>query len=294
MSAKNVPVQRLTEGSRPGLARHFLSLDREDVRLRFGVVIPAAAMAEYVERIDFDTDAVFGVYDEELALAAVAHVAFTGDMAELGVSVLPDHHRSRARHRAPRARGRARAQSFRDAAVHVLPRRERRDDAYRAQARNEDLRRYRRRPTRFSSLPPRIGIGAGEFVEQRRPVRLRAQVARHADQRAQCAGAPAGRLTPMDAPKPSRHRIVIVGGGAGGLPFRDLGSLVSLGELSAVGNLMGRLIGGSLLIQGLIARWMYASLYKMHQASILGYIGVALDTVGSFLRRRTAPRVKLH
>jgi len=76
--------------------------------------------------------------------------------------------------------------------------------------------------------------------------------------------------------------------------FRDLGSLVSLGELSAVGNLMGRLIGGSLLIQGLIARWMYASLYKLHQAAILGYAGVALDTIGRFLSRRTAPRVKLH
>ena len=76
--------------------------------------------------------------------------------------------------------------------------------------------------------------------------------------------------------------------------FRDLGSLVSLGELSAVGNLMGRLIGGSLLIQGLIARWMYASLYKLHQAAILGYAGVVLDTIGRFLSRRTAPRVKLH
>ena len=89
MSAKNVAVQRLSEGSRPELARHFLSLGREDVRLRFGVVISAAAIAQYVERIDFDADAVFGVYDEELALAAVAHVAFTEDMAELGVSVLP-------------------------------------------------------------------------------------------------------------------------------------------------------------------------------------------------------------
>jgi len=76
--------------------------------------------------------------------------------------------------------------------------------------------------------------------------------------------------------------------------FHDLGSLVSLGELSAVGTLMGRLVGGSLLIQGLIARWMYASLYKLHQVAILGYLGVALDTVGRFLRRRTEPRVKLH
>src|ERR1022692_386556 len=76
--------------------------------------------------------------------------------------------------------------------------------------------------------------------------------------------------------------------------FRDFGSLVSLGELSAVGNLMGRLIGGSMLIQGLIARWMYVSLYKMHQLSIYGYGRVAFDTVGRFLRRRIEPRVKLH
>ena len=54
--------------------------------------------------------------------------------------------------------------------------------------------------------------------------------------------------------------------------FHDMGSLVSLGELSAVGSLMGRLVGGSLLVQGLIARWMYASLYKLHQVSIFGYL----------------------
>ena len=53
--------------------------------------------------------------------------------------------------------------------------------------------------------------------------------------------------------------------------FRDYGSLVSLGELSAVGTLMGRLIGGSLLVQGLIARWMYVSLYKLHQVSLFGF-----------------------
>jgi NADH dehydrogenase len=76
--------------------------------------------------------------------------------------------------------------------------------------------------------------------------------------------------------------------------FRDLGSLVSLGELSAVGNLMGGLIGGSMMIQGLVARWMYWSLYKLHQASIHGYLRVALDTIGRFLRGRMEPRVKLH
>jgi NADH dehydrogenase len=76
--------------------------------------------------------------------------------------------------------------------------------------------------------------------------------------------------------------------------FHDYGSLVSLGELTAVGNLMGRLIGGNMLIQGLIARWMYESLYKMHQVSLLGVLRVTLDTMGRFLRGRATPRVKLH
>ena len=76
--------------------------------------------------------------------------------------------------------------------------------------------------------------------------------------------------------------------------FTDFGSLVSLGELSAVGNLMGRLIGGSLLVQGLIARWMYVSLYKLHQVAIFGYLRVALDTLSRIVRHRLDPRVKLH
>jgi GNAT superfamily N-acetyltransferase len=88
MSEKTVHVQRLLQASRPALERHFLSLDGEDVRLRFGVTISPDSIVNYVERIDFDADAVFGVHDDELALAGVAHVGFTGDLAELGVSVL--------------------------------------------------------------------------------------------------------------------------------------------------------------------------------------------------------------
>ena len=76
--------------------------------------------------------------------------------------------------------------------------------------------------------------------------------------------------------------------------FNDFGSLVSLGHLSAVGNLMGRLIGGNMVVQGLIARWMYASLYKMHQVAILGWFRVAIDTVSRLVRQRLEPRVKLH
>jgi GNAT superfamily N-acetyltransferase len=88
MSERSVRVQRLVESARPALRQHFLSLDSEDLRLRFGVTLSSPGIVNYVDGIDFDVDAVFGVYDDDLALVGVAHVGFSEDMAELGVSVL--------------------------------------------------------------------------------------------------------------------------------------------------------------------------------------------------------------
>ena len=76
--------------------------------------------------------------------------------------------------------------------------------------------------------------------------------------------------------------------------YRDSGSLVSLGHSSAVGNLMGGLVGGSMLVEGLLARFMYMSLYRLHIAGLHGYPRMMLDTVAHWLRRVTLPRVKLH
>lgn len=76
--------------------------------------------------------------------------------------------------------------------------------------------------------------------------------------------------------------------------YRDFGSLVSLGEHSTVGNLMGGLAGGSLWVDGLFARAMYVSLYKMHEVAVHGYWKTALWTASRALTRRTEPRVKLH
>ena len=76
--------------------------------------------------------------------------------------------------------------------------------------------------------------------------------------------------------------------------YRDFGSLVALGEYSTVGNLMGGLAGGNLFIEGLFARLMYRSLYKMHQLALFGSGKVALDTIAHGFSRRWEPRVKLH
>ena len=80
------------------------------------------------------------------------------------------------------------------------------------------------------------------------------------------------------------------------LPFhyRDFGSLVSLGTLSAVGNLMGAVFRGTFFIEGMMARLMYWSTYQMHLVALHGYLKVGLDMLSQFLRHRTAPRVKLH
>jgi len=84
-----VPVKRLSSADRPALAAHFAQLGDEDRRLRFGSARSDDSLREYVETLDFDRDAVFGAFDDELALAGVAHVAVSPDFAELGVSVLP-------------------------------------------------------------------------------------------------------------------------------------------------------------------------------------------------------------
>jgi len=76
--------------------------------------------------------------------------------------------------------------------------------------------------------------------------------------------------------------------------YRDFGSLVSLGEYSTVGSLMGKLVGRNLFVEGYFARLMYVSLYKMHEYALHGFIKVALDTAVRLINRRTEPQVKLH
>ncbi|MFM7625776.1 MAG: NAD(P)/FAD-dependent oxidoreductase, partial [Gammaproteobacteria bacterium] len=76
--------------------------------------------------------------------------------------------------------------------------------------------------------------------------------------------------------------------------YRDFGSLVSLGEYTTVGNLMGNFVGGNLWLDGLFARWMYQSLYKMHEVALHGWWRTSLTTLARLIAAQTEPRVKLH
>jgi RimJ/RimL family protein N-acetyltransferase len=88
-----VAVQKLNPRHREDIAAHLLALPADDRFLRFGIPATDAGIRAYVERIDFARDRVFGVHAPDLALAAVAHLAFdpASQDAELGLSVERAH-----------------------------------------------------------------------------------------------------------------------------------------------------------------------------------------------------------
>ena len=86
-----IVTRELPRLERAKFATHLRALDTEDRRLRFGLALPDAAIDDYVARIDFGRDAVFGVFDDRLQLVGAAHLARADAHAELGVSVLPGH-----------------------------------------------------------------------------------------------------------------------------------------------------------------------------------------------------------
>ncbi|GGK00555.1 NAD(P)/FAD-dependent oxidoreductase [Pseudomonas matsuisoli] len=75
--------------------------------------------------------------------------------------------------------------------------------------------------------------------------------------------------------------------------YKDYGSLISLSRFSAVGNLMGNLMG-SVKLEGWLARMFYVSLYRLHQTALYGPVRTALLMLSDRIGRSTEPRLKLH
>jgi NADH dehydrogenase len=76
--------------------------------------------------------------------------------------------------------------------------------------------------------------------------------------------------------------------------YRDFGSLVSLSKYSTVGNLMGNLVRGTVFVEGWVARLVYLSLYRMHQAAVHGRFSTLLIMLGDRIYKATRAEVKLH
>ncbi len=75
--------------------------------------------------------------------------------------------------------------------------------------------------------------------------------------------------------------------------YHDHGSLISLSQQNAVGQLMSY-IPGSLFLEGRIAQFLYWLLFKEHQAVLLGIWRTVFMTISNFLTEKVKPRLKLH
>ena len=71
--------------------------------------------------------------------------------------------------------------------------------------------------------------------------------------------------------------------------FSDKGSLVSLSQYKAVGELLGQVN-----VQGVLAKTMYVSLYRLHQATLHGYTQAGLMTAKDLMNKKVGPKIKLH
>ncbi len=71
--------------------------------------------------------------------------------------------------------------------------------------------------------------------------------------------------------------------------FSEKGSLVSLSQKRAVGEILGQIN-----VQGILAKSMYLSLYRMHQATIHGYTHAGLLTAKDLVSKKMGPKIKLH
>lgn len=81
-------VRELTRLDRAAYEQHLLALGADDRRLRFGAPVGDSVIRRYAAGIDFERDALFGIFDDRLELVGAAHLARGDDHAELGVSVL--------------------------------------------------------------------------------------------------------------------------------------------------------------------------------------------------------------
>jgi len=71
--------------------------------------------------------------------------------------------------------------------------------------------------------------------------------------------------------------------------YSDKGSLVSLSKSNSVGHLLG-----NLNVQGRLARLMYTSLYRLHQAALHGWVKMLIIFGKDTLSRSSGPSLKLH
>lgn len=87
-----VPIAPLSKDHVPQIMVHLLALSEHDRYLRFGYTATDEHIKRYVEKLDFERDEIYGIFNAELEIIAMAHLALMKDAgkesnSEFGVSV---------------------------------------------------------------------------------------------------------------------------------------------------------------------------------------------------------------
>lgn len=82
-------IKRLEDKHRDKCLEHFLRLDPDSVYLRFCSPLRDDALKNYVSRLNFERDGIFGIFDDELNIIGIGECAISEDkdFAEVGFSV---------------------------------------------------------------------------------------------------------------------------------------------------------------------------------------------------------------
>jgi GNAT superfamily N-acetyltransferase len=87
-----IPITPLTSEHLQQILKHLLALSTHDRYLRFGYTATDEHIQRYVDGLNFERDEIYGVFNIELDIIAMAHLALMKDVgrefsAEFGVSV---------------------------------------------------------------------------------------------------------------------------------------------------------------------------------------------------------------
>ena len=88
--------------------------------------------------------------------------------------------------------------------------------------------------------------------------------------------------------------LTVEGRPIGAFTYKDHGSLVSLGSPTAVGSIAGVTNTGTFFVQGVVAKLLYAALYRKHLVAVSGLRRAAFAIAAHGIGRLLTPRVKLH
>ena len=88
-----IPIRPLGKEYLPEILQHLLSLSERDRYLRFGYTATNDHIERYVAGLNFERDEIYGIFNRNLDIVAMAHLALMKDSgrefsSEFGVSVL--------------------------------------------------------------------------------------------------------------------------------------------------------------------------------------------------------------